>query len=197
MEFVRLFSNENAKGKQGYLASQKYYEIGRTALYFILSMALFIMGYISTKTRANLLTVLAVLGCLPACKSLVEMIMYLRFSGMELSKAEKIEKMQLPLVQGFDFVFTSYQENYVVDHLIINQNQILGYSGNQKFPEEAFSKHIQNVCKLEGHKELSVKVFTDFEKYTERLKELETKATKSEHHKKEEDLLRILKSVSL
>ena len=81
MQFKRMFSTDAYKGTSGYLRTQKNYEILRTVLYFAISLSLFIAGWVTTGSRENLLTIVAVLGCLPACKSLVEMFMFLRYKG--------------------------------------------------------------------------------------------------------------------
>ena len=73
MQFKRMFTTDAYRGIRGYLRTQKIYEILRTVLYFAISLSLFIAGWVSTGSRENLLTIVAVLGCLPACKSLVEM----------------------------------------------------------------------------------------------------------------------------
>ena len=78
MNFKRLFDYDEYKGTKGYLKSQNKYEIGRTCLYFAISLSLFLAGIIATGDKMNLLTIVAVLGCLPACKSAVTMIMFLR-----------------------------------------------------------------------------------------------------------------------
>ena len=75
MQFKRMFSTDAYKGTSGYLRTQKNYEILRTVLYFAISLSLFIAGRVTTGSRENLLTIVAVLGCLPACKSLVENIL--------------------------------------------------------------------------------------------------------------------------
>lgn len=72
MQFKRMFSTDAYKGTSGYLRTQKNYEILRTVLYFAISLSLFIAGRVTTGSRENLLTIVAVLGGLPACKSLVE-----------------------------------------------------------------------------------------------------------------------------
>ena len=79
MQFKRMFTTDAYRGTRGYLRTQKIYEILRTVLYFAISLSLFIAGWVSTGSRENLLTIVAVLGCLPACKSLVEMFMFLRY----------------------------------------------------------------------------------------------------------------------
>ena len=58
------------KGRPGYLDSQKKKEILKTAMMFGLVIAIMATGYLTTHTKKNLLTVVAVLGCLPAGKSL-------------------------------------------------------------------------------------------------------------------------------
>ena len=65
------------KGEYSYLSWRKKQEILKTTVLFGISAAIFVMGYFSTGSKNNLLTVVAVLGCLPASKSAVSMIMNL------------------------------------------------------------------------------------------------------------------------
>ena len=46
MQLKRLFSTESVKGTKDYLNTQKKYELIRTALYFAISVSLFVAGYI-------------------------------------------------------------------------------------------------------------------------------------------------------
>jgi hypothetical protein len=59
MQLRRLFSTDSVKGSKGYLDSQKKYEVIRTVLYFGISLSLFVAGYLQTKDKANLLTIVA------------------------------------------------------------------------------------------------------------------------------------------
>ena len=86
----RLFSAEAYKGSKDYIHTQKIYEVVRTVLYFGISLSLFAAGYITTGNRLNLLTVVAVLGCLPASKSAVNMIMFLRCKSLGRDVAAQI-----------------------------------------------------------------------------------------------------------
>ena len=79
--------NKIQKGCFGYLSYKKKFSTIMTIGMFALSLAIYLMGYITTKSNANLLTVVAVLGCLPASKSAVSMIMYLKAKGA--SKEDK------------------------------------------------------------------------------------------------------------
>ena len=59
------------KGTPGYLNYKKKVEILRTVLYFGIVIAIFLLGYFQAGTRLNLLTVVAILVCLPSAKALV------------------------------------------------------------------------------------------------------------------------------
>lgn len=194
MQIMRLFSNEKYKGTRNYLNSQKRYEIARTILYFGMSISLFISGWILVKTKVNLLTIVAVLGCLPASKSAVDMIMYLRYHSCSPVTADEIELHSHGLKMLYDMVFTSYEKNFQVSHLVVKGNTLCGYTQAGQFDEKAFNKHITGVLRTDGFKDIKVKIFTDLKKYTDRLdqlKSLETDETNTQ------GILNTLKSVSL
>lgn len=167
-----MFSPDDFKGTRGYLRTQKNYEIIRTVLYFAISLALFIAGWVSTGSRENLLTIVAVLGCLPACKSLVEMFMYLRYKGCDEGDAALIEAHTQGLTGLYDCVFTSYEKNFCIRHLTVCGNTICGYTADPKFEEQAFYKHIQAILKKDNYRETSVKIFNDLDKYVKRCEQL-------------------------
>jgi len=194
MQLLRMFSKEKYKGTRNYLKTQKGYEILRTVIYFAISLSLFIAGYVATKDRMNLLTVVAVLGCLPASKSAVDMIMYLRYKGCFLENAKKIEEHAEGLQGLFDMVFTSYTRNYQVAHMVVKGNTICGFTEDNNFQEQEFNKHITDILKVDHYKEVSVKIFSDIEKYTERLeqlKQLDTDETNTQ------GIMNTLKNVAL
>lgn len=194
MQLLRMFSNEKYKGTRAYLNTQKKYEILRTIIYFGISISLFIAGYIATDNRMNLLTVVAVLGCLPASKSAVSMIMYLRYHGCSAENADRIEKHSEGLDVLYDMVFTSYDKIYQVAHMTVKGNTICGFSQDVNFAEQAFYKHIGDILKADNYKDTSVKIFTDIQKYTERLEQMKELDTDTGNTV---GILNTLKSVSL
>lgn len=174
MQLIRMFSADKAKGTRNYLRSQKKYEIIRTILYFAISLTLFAAGYFQTGDRVNLLTVVAVLGCLPASKSAVSAVMFLRFRGCSASTAEAVSAHCGSLNCLFDCVFTSYKKNFPVAHLAVRGGSICGFSEDKTFDEKAFYSHIEDILKLDGHKDMTIKIFKDLSKYTERLEQMQT-----------------------
>ena len=55
------------KGCYGYIRNHKVVTGIRTLLYLGISIGLYVMGYVTTGSNKNLLTIVAILGCLPAC----------------------------------------------------------------------------------------------------------------------------------
>lgn len=172
MQMKRLFSLSNARGTKNYINSQKGYEIARTLLYFAVSGSLFIAGWLQTGERINLLTVVAILGCLPASKSAVSAIMFLRFRSLAPGAAAEIEEHSEGLRCLFDMVFTSYKKNYCVSHLAVCGSTVCGYAEEKGFDENGFYKHIGDILEMDGHKGVTVKIFTNLPKYTERLEQM-------------------------
>ena len=163
MFFKRLFSGESYKGTYLYLDTQRKYEIARTIIYFAISFGLFFAGLLTTGTRKNLLTVVAVLGMLPASKSLVSVIMFCRFKSFK----EKLETDEV--LSAYDMVFTSEKVNYYVSHLCVSGNCIIGYTESSKFNENAFKDHVQLYLNAERITDVTIKVFTDKKAYLNRI----------------------------
>lgn len=172
MKISRLFLKDDYVGEKNYIKTQTKYEVARTVLYFAISLSLFISGWVTTGERTNLLTIVAILGCLPASKSMVDMIMYLRYRSCSEEAATQIEEHVGSLDALYDLVFTSYQKNFVVSHLVVKGNTICGYTESASFPEQEFNKHLDGILKTDNFKDTSIKIFTDIKKYCNRLDQL-------------------------
>ena len=172
MKLKRLFDYDEYKGTKGYLKSQSKYEIARTCLYFAISLSLFMAGIVATGDKMNLLTIVAVLGCLPACKSAVTMIMYLRYKGCLAEDMAKLSALPAELTQLWDLVFTTYDKNFAFSHASIQGNTVILYSNNNALDEQACLKHLQNAMVLDGITNITFKVFTDLDKYMLRAKDI-------------------------
>lgn len=194
MQLKRMFSTGGVKGTRNYLKTQKKYEVIRTVIYFAISISLFVAGYIQTGKRANLLSIVAILGCLPASKSAVGTIMFLRFKSCAEQAAAEIEKHCQGLHCLYDMVFTSYKRNYVISHLAVCGNTVCGYAEKSDFAENEFNKHIGEILRLDGHKSVTVKIFTNLSRYTERLEQMKDLDTEDD---RTQAVIATLKSVAL
>lgn len=82
------------KGEAGYIQARKKQLILKAVLEFGIVIALLILGIWQTHTRLNLLTVVAVLGCLPAAKALVEVSQSLRITRLQRNERKRFRNMQ-------------------------------------------------------------------------------------------------------
>ena len=87
------------KGEVGYIDSHKKKVIIKCITEFGISIAIFVLGILQTKSRLNLLTLVAILGCLPASKALVEVIMILPHKSFDKGKAEEVKKLGKVMLQ--------------------------------------------------------------------------------------------------
>ena len=57
------------KGNYGYIRYERKKRLLVTLVMFAIPLVIYVTGYIQTKTRLNLFTFVAILGCLPASRS--------------------------------------------------------------------------------------------------------------------------------
>ena len=183
------------KGNYGYIECQKKFSIIRTIIYFALSLAIYAIGYYSTGTSRNLLTVVAVLGCLPSCKSAVNAVMFLRATGCSQEVREKVSEYDDKLTCFYDMYFTSYQKNYPISHMVLKGNVICAYAENGKCDCNSGEKHIEQLLKQDGYKNMTVKIFDKPEKYIDRLGQLAELDV--EESKNRDDMIMMFYSVTL
>lgn len=172
MNINRLFTTTKVKGTKNYIDSQKKYEIIRTFIYFFISISLFTAGYLTTGSRNNLLTIVAILGCLPASKSLVSAIMYCKYHSLSNTDASDIEKYTEGIFCLYDMIYTTREKTYPVLHITICGNTIAGYMPNEKLSETDCAKHLDACLKVDNHTDITIKIYKDLRKYTERLEQL-------------------------
>jgi hypothetical protein len=194
MKLSRLFINDDYKGTRDYLKIQSRYELARTILYFAISFSLLAAGIIATGDRKNLLTIVAVLGCLPACKSAIDAFMFLRYRGCSPENADEIDAHMAGMSGLYDRIFTTYDKNYQVAHITVKGNTICGFTQDTAFDEQGFYGHMRDILQKDGYKDVSVKIFTDIHKYTNRLDQLRELETEERNTT---GILNTLNSVSL
>lgn len=160
------------KGEYGYLRHQRKLEIAKTAVLFGLSLAVYLAGYITTGTNKNLLTIVAVLGCLPASRSAVSMIMFLRAKGCSAELHQKLLLHAEGLPQLYDVVLTSYDATFEIVHMVFKGNSLIGLAVDPKCKTDACEKHLKEMMAKDAIKDVRVKIFQDVPKYLNRLDQL-------------------------
>lgn len=160
------------KGQYGYIKSQRKIEIIKTLSLFLLSLAIYLGGYITTGTNKNLLTIVAILGCLPASKCAVNMIMFLRARGCSEELYQKVSAHTGTLPCLYDSVLTSYESTFEIPHMVFRGNNLIGIAVNPKCKTAACEKHLQTMCAQNSIRDVNIKIFQDIPKYLNRLDQL-------------------------
>ena len=152
------------QGDFGYISHKKKTEILKTIVFFAIPLSLYIAGYATTKSRLNVLTIVAILGMLPASKQLVSMIMYLKAHGISEADHEAIKEAVVPLCK-----------TYEVPSVVIRNGNVCGYVAKPYKDLKKLEDHITECAKKEGY-QINAKIFDKLESYQNRLstiKELE------------------------
>lgn len=187
---------KKSKGEFGYMEAERRYVTLRTIILFIIPLVIFIAGYLyHDYDSKNIITVVAVLGCLPACKSMVNAIMFFRASGCSPAVREKIIEVAGEHTGCYDLYFTSYERNYPVSHMYLQGSLLCGYTEVKKCNCEAGEQHIAAMLKADGHKGITVKIYRELSDYTACLKTLLGKETETAEEK--EVIYALLKNISL
>ena len=164
--------NQN-KGQKGYLAWNKKMSICKTLVLFAISFAVYAMGIWSTGSNQNLLTIVAVLGCLPACRSAANLIALLRCHEISESDYRKISAKIRTAESLTDLEFTSYERTYQVQHMALSGVELIGYMADPFADIKGCEKHLEGMFMRNQLSEVHIRIFKDLPKYLNRLDELE------------------------
>ena len=118
--------NSSRKGDYGYLASEKKRRILITAVLFAVPLLIFFSAMLYFHTRLTIWTVIAVVGCLPACKSLVSLIMIFRARQVETSVYRRIHEHAGKLTMSYEMYMTFYEKSANIDAFAICGNTVVG-----------------------------------------------------------------------
>lgn len=167
------------KGCYGYTQNHKIRQGIKTAVFFALPLSLVVIGLVSTNEKVNLLTVIGMVGSLPACKELVNLILFLPRKSLNKELYHAIDPHVKPLVHLYELVLTTYEKNFPIDSLIIHDSYVVGYSSKKDLDAKAAENHIRKILKDNGLRQ-NVKIFTDLKHYLERVDTLASRTEREE-----------------
>lgn len=188
---------KQAKGEPGYIKRRKKAVIIKAALEFGIVIALLLLGYFQTKTRLNALTIVAVLGCLPASKALVEVIMILPHKTIGVELVKKIREKTSSLTVAYDLVLTSEKHIMPIECVLVSGNTICGYSSSEKIDLAFAEKHIKQYLYANQFIDVSVKIFGDEKAFLRRAVEMNENAMQKDTVQKEDAIRRVILNISL
>ncbi len=160
------------KGEYGYFSREHRRRLLQAVLLLILPVAIFLFGYIYTGSRENIATVLAIVGCLPACRAIVSFVMVMMQKSIPEEEYEKIQEHAKDLEIIYELYLTTEKQSGYVDAYAICGNEVVGYSSNSKTDIKFIAQHTQKILRENGYKE-NVKILRDLKPFLERLDSLQ------------------------
>lgn len=183
------------KGEFGYIKNRQILTILRTVFLFAMAVGIYVLGYVNTGSNKNLLTIVAILGMLPASKSCVNMIMFLRFKSLSPDLYESFTEVNAPFI--YENVLTTTEKSYFLPAILYKNHTIVSYCENKNNDAQSIvEKHIKETMKIEKI-DVTVKVFKDKEQFLERAGSLNSSMNDEEDMKVMEIVYSTLKAVSL
>lgn len=156
------------KGEFGYFSSEKKHRAAVTALLFALPLGVFFAAWIYLKTRMTIWTVGCVVGCLPACRSMVNLIMILLRRPMDEGIYQEIKSHAGNLVMSYEMYMTFYEKSAYIDAFAICGNEVVGYSSDPNIDTDFVASEAQKIVRKNGYK-VNIKILKDLRPYLERL----------------------------
>lgn len=181
------------KGEFGYLPYEKKVATIRTVIMFVMALIIFFTGYFWTKTKANVFSIIAVLALLPASRSLVNMIMYYRAPQYMEEIKNSVDEIKGNVTVLYQLYLTSYQKNFPVSCFAVKGNHLIGYTEFEKCDLNACEQHIKDLLVQNALKNVTVKIFRERERFEERIQQLQN----IEVHKQDEEIISLIKDISL
>jgi hypothetical protein len=159
------------KCEYGYIRNQKKINMIWLFVFVLIGVAIFVCGYLLTKTRANIFTVIAVLMVLPAAKRVVALVVMVPRKGVDRERYEKVSQAVGGGILFTDYVFTSSEKIMHLDFLLIKNGNVLGVTASSRQDVDYMKKYLTDSVH-KAASEFHTKVFDSDEEMFRHLNRL-------------------------
>jgi hypothetical protein len=163
------------KGEWGYFNAQKRRRFLASALLFAIPVFILVTSSIYFGTRKNFMTIIAMVGLIPAAMSVVNLIMFLMRKSLPEEEYRTLSAHEGDLTVAYELYFTSEKKNALVDCIAICGNDIVGLVTDEKTDHKFAREHLEKMLRADGYK-VSVHMLRDIRKFTERMDSLNAHA---------------------
>ncbi len=194
------------KGEYGYLRYKRKTETIKSIVFFAIAMAIFVIGYISTGTKKNWFTVLAVVSMLPVAKQITVTILYYKYKSGTKEVFDRMKAHEKSALCLSDIVITAYDKTFELMHVAIVGNTVIGYSEKKKTSEKDGEVYLKNIIEQNGYQGVSVKIYKKEKDYIDRLVQMQEHLSKDKDanrekaeksHRLEGNIAQVIKAVSI
>lgn len=181
------------KCSPGYITSRKKISALWLFIFIVVAVGIFLAGYFWTHTRANVLTVFAVLMVLPGAKRVVNLIVMLPRKSVGKERFEKVKKAAGEGVVFTDYVFTSTEKIMHLDFVVIKNGNVLGVTAPSRQDVTYMKKYLADSV----HKVASSYIVTVFDSDEQMIKQLSRLSQIEGEPEKEEKVVEYLRSLAV
>ena len=133
------------KGDFGYINSQKKKRVAITILMFAIPVIIFLTGLHITHTRKNMFTLVAILGCLPASKFAVNMIMIWLQKPITQAQHDEIAAHVRDMTVIYETTVSAYEKNTPFVCMVVSGLNVIGFTQSPK-ADPAFAEQSPRRC---------------------------------------------------
>lgn len=186
------------KGRPGYIRVRKIRYLLGAIVEFAVVIALLVLGYMQTGSRLNLFTVIAVVGCLPASKMLVEFITMAPYGSVSSDIYKELEKKAPLPPRAYDLILTSPEKVMPVSVMFFCGHTICGYAQSDRVDEAKCAGYIREMLEKNGYEKMTVKIFHDYKAFLARAEGMNNiTAVEQKERKLEENIKKIILTLSM
>lgn len=156
------------KGDFGYFQKEKKKRFLITLILLGVPLFIFFTMWAYLGTRNTIWTVIAIVGCLPGCKSVVDLLMILMRKPMEEELYQKIKSHQGNLTMAYEMYMTFYEKSAYIQAMAVCGNTVAAYSSDPKIDGSFMADQAQKLIRKNGYK-VDVKILTELRPFLERL----------------------------
>lgn len=158
------------KGQLGYIDLKKKQRGIVTGAGFFLVAVLFFIGFLSTGTRNNIMTVFSILTVLPVAKFAVGFFMLLPFQSLKEEEYRKIVKASGTAFVLAELMITSREKVLPTDYMVVQNGNVCGFT-RKGYDTDYAARFIADNLRSNGVK-ASVHIFREEKQFLKRAGEL-------------------------
>ena len=181
------------KCELGYIAKKKKISFLWLMVSVLIGVAIFLIGYFWTHTRANIFTVFAVLLVLPAAKRVVNLVVMLPKKGVSAERYARMEKEAGEAVILTDYVFSSTEKIMHLDFVVLKNCNVIAVVAGSEQDVEYMKKYFTDCV----HRFASDFHVRFFEKDDEAIKQFSRLSQAEAEPETEEKLVEHLRSMAV
>lgn len=159
------------KGEIGYIKQQRNGYLIKTIIGYLAAIVVFVVGIMMFDTKANSLTIIAVLAFLPVSLWAVRLLVFIKHGNKSEENYEELNKLFVNRNEEvlFDLLLTNESSIYSLPVCVIVNNELYVYMNNKKYKCEKVRDFLDNIFDKNNIK-TKVTVYDSFSEFIEKVK---------------------------